>query len=334
VLCFFGSAADPMAREALGTIAADRNCFDDDHACFFGVSLDPADEAEGRVKQRLPGIRFFWDFDSQIGRLYGVLPDDAKAGESGLGVLRAWLILDPTLRVLARFPFEQQSARAVLDYLAQLPPPDRFAGMEVQAPVLPNVFEPEFCQKLVDLYESHGGEESGFMRERDGKTIHGTDPSHKRRKDHIITDQAIIGETQSRIRRRIKPEVRKAHQFEVTRMERYIVACYSSEDGAHFAPHRDNTTKGTAHRRFAVSINLNEDFDGEEVVFPEYGSRRFKMPTGGAVVFSCSLLHVVTKVTRGRRFAFLPFLYDEAAAKVREANNAYLGEGVGQYRTE
>jgi hypothetical protein len=38
-------------------------------------------------------------------------------------------------------------------------------------------------------------------------------------------------------------------------------------------------------------------------------------------------------VTRGRRYAFLPFLYDEAAAKIREANNTYLGEGVGAYRS-
>jgi predicted 2-oxoglutarate/Fe(II)-dependent dioxygenase YbiX len=50
------------------------------------------------------------------------------------------------------------------------------------------------------------------------------------------------------------------------------------------------------------------------------------------VVFSCSLLHAVSKVTRGRRYAFLPFLYDEAAAKVREQNNAHLGEGVGAYK--
>ena len=67
--------------------------------------------------------------------------------------------------------------------------------------------------------------------------------------------------------------------------------------------------------------------------FPEYGPRSFKPPAGGAVVFSCSLLNAVSKVTRGRRYAFLPFLYDEAAAKVREANNAFLGEGVGAYRS-
>jgi predicted 2-oxoglutarate/Fe(II)-dependent dioxygenase YbiX len=115
-------------------------------------------------------------------------------------------------------------------------------------------------------------------------------------------------------------------------MERYIVSCYAEADGGHFAPHRDNTTKGPAHRRFAVSINLNAEFDGGEVSFPEYSPRGLKPPPGGAVVFSCSLLHTVSKVRRGRRYAFLPFLYDEAAAKLREANNAFLGEGVGAYR--
>jgi predicted 2-oxoglutarate/Fe(II)-dependent dioxygenase YbiX len=42
------------------------------------------------------------------------------------------------------------------------------------------------------------------------------------------------------------------------------------------------------------------------------------------VVFCCSLLHEATSVTRGRRFAFLPFLYDEAGARIREANAAKL----------
>ncbi len=50
------------------------------------------------------------------------------------------------------------------------------------------------------------------------------------------------------------------------------------------------------------------------------------------MVFSCSLLHQALPVTAGRRYAFLPFLYDDAAAKLREANNARLGEGVGAYR--
>jgi predicted 2-oxoglutarate/Fe(II)-dependent dioxygenase YbiX len=115
-------------------------------------------------------------------------------------------------------------------------------------------------------------------------------------------------------------------------MERYVVACYAAEDGGHFRAHRDTTTKGTAHRRFAVSINLNSDYDGGTIAFPEYSSNQFKPPVGGALVFSCSLLHEVERVTRGERYAFLPFLYDEAAAEIRLSNNPHLDPEVGEYK--
>jgi hypothetical protein len=48
------------------------------------------------------------------------------------------------------------------------------------------------------------------------------------------------------------------------------------------------------------------------------------------VVSSCSFLHEVSRVTGGRRFAFLPFLYDDAAARVREANIHRIGAAASQ----
>ena len=86
------------------------------------------------------------------------------------------------------------------------------------------------------------------------------------------------------------------------------------------------------HRKFAVSVNLNDDFDGGEVSFPEYGPRSYKAPPGAAVVFSCSLLHAVSTVTRGRRYAFLPFLYDDAAARLREENIKYFADSKANYK--
>ena len=334
VLCFFGSGAAAQTRAALDAVLSRRDFFDDETASFFGVSIDPSDEAEERLADMLPGYRHFLDFDGALSRNYGALP--VEKGEAGkLTFIRQWVILDPTLRVLRVVPFAPDGSDIpdVLDYLDGLPPPGLFAGIQLQAPILflPNVFEPELCRELIGLYERNGGAESGFMREVDGKTVTVTDHRFKRRKDYDIEDEGIIGAIQERFRRRIIPEIFKAHQYRVTRMERYIVACYAAEDGAHFRPHRDNTTKGTAHRRFAVSVNLNDDFSGGEVSFPEYGSQGYKAPAGGAVVFSCSLLHAVSTVERGRRYAFLPFLYDDAAAKIREANNAFLGEGVGTY---
>ncbi|WP_350223842.1 2OG-Fe(II) oxygenase [Rhizobium sp. CNPSo 3490] len=312
--------------------------FDDVKASFFGVTIDSTDETEQRVGDRYPGYRFFLDFDGTISRLYGAIPIDAKPGDRGVPVRQIWIVIDPTMRVLKVLPFAEDGSdiEAVLSLVSALPPINRISGIELHAPIimLPNVFEPELCTRLIGLYERNGGEESGFMREVDGKTVEVKDHGYKRRKDYDIQERDIIAETQGRFIRRIVPEIQKVHQFTVTRMERYIVACYAAEDKAHFRPHRDNTTKGTAHRRFAVSVNLNDDFDGGEVSFPEYGSRSFKAPAGGAVIFSCSLLHAVSMVTRGRRYAFLPFLYDDAAAKIREANNAFLAEGVVSYTAD
>ncbi len=102
-------------------------------------------------------------------------------------------------------------------------------------------------------------------------------------------------------------------------MDRYIVACYDSAIGGHFHRHRDNVNAGAQHRRFAVTINLNNDYDGCDLVFPEFGRRTYRAPHGGAIVFSCGALHQVTPVTRGKRYAFLAFLYGEAdAALARE----------------
>jgi predicted 2-oxoglutarate/Fe(II)-dependent dioxygenase YbiX/peroxiredoxin len=327
VLGFVGSFGDEAGLEAFKAVAAHRDLFDDSHASFFGVSLDGRDEAAGRLKDRLPGLRFFHDFDGAVSRLYGAVPRSYVPGGE-VALRRFWMIVDPTLRVEAVFPLAE--AERCFAHLRKLPPPSRFVGFEVPPPilVLPKVFEPALCRELVGLYEQQGGEESGFMREVEGKTVPVQDHSYKRRRDLTIEDGELKGILQSRIMRRVVPEIAKIFAFRVTRMERYIVGCYAAEDQAHFSPHRDNTTKGTAHRRFAVSINLNEDFEGGEVGFPEYGPRTFKAPPGGAIIFPCALLHAVSKVTAGRRYTFLPFLYDEAAAKLREQNAKYLEGGT------
>jgi predicted 2-oxoglutarate/Fe(II)-dependent dioxygenase YbiX/peroxiredoxin len=334
VLCFYGTAGDALGRDAIEGVLAQRGIFDDQNFSFFGVSLDPKDEAEKRVQESMPGIRYFWDFDGAISRLYGAVPKGSTPG--AVQARRFWVVMDPTLRVLQIIPFtsDHSNATAVISYLQQLPPPARFAGIELQAPILflPNVFEPDFCNHLTGLYEKNGGQESGFVREVGGKTMILNDHAQKRRKDYMITDSQLMQQIQMRIVRRIAPEILKVYSFKATRMERYIVACYAAEDRGHFQPHRDNTTKGTAHRRFAVSINLNDAFEGGEVSFPEYGPRSFKPPPGGAVIFPCALLHAVSPVTSGRRYAFLPFLYDDEAAKIREANNQFLDKSIAAYK--
>jgi predicted 2-oxoglutarate/Fe(II)-dependent dioxygenase YbiX len=65
-------------------------------------------------------------------------------------------------------------------------------------------------------------------------------------------------------------------------------------------------------------INLNADaYEGGDLGFPEFGPEPYRGETGVAVVFPCSLLHEALPMKQGTRFAFLPFFYDEAAARIR-----------------
>src|SRR3546814_11446131 len=129
----------------------------------------------------------------------------------------------------------------------------------MQAPVLvvPRVFEPEFCRHLIGLYDAKGGEESGFVRDDGGRTVLVVDHGHKRRQDYVIEEAPVRSAAQARIRRRLVPEIAKAFQFAVTRMERFIVCCYAARTGGYFRPYRYNTTHATSHMRFSVPPNIN-----------------------------------------------------------------------------
>ena len=336
VLCFYGSASIARSFRAQSHICRYTGLFNDTVAAFFGVSIDPADEAQARVQERVPGFRYFWDFDGVVSRLYGAL-DATTPLDGAIAAYRGFtLVLDPMQRVWAQVRHDAGHDAAIDAIFRALPPPGLHSGAEVPAPVLvlPRIFEPDFCRQLIGLYEGNGGKESGFMRQIDGKTVGIYDDNYKRRSDfafdHLPDFEPVRAAIRARIHARLVPAIHKAFQFQVTRMERYIVACYDAGRLGFFTAHRDNTTSGTAHRRFACTINLNaEDYDGGELRFPEFGPRTYRAPTGGAVVFSCSLLHEATPVTRGRRYAFLPFLYDEAAARIRQTNAAALtGETI------
>jgi peroxiredoxin/predicted 2-oxoglutarate/Fe(II)-dependent dioxygenase YbiX len=323
VLSFLGSMKTPVCARLWDALLLQRNAFDDHNVAFFGVITDPEDERTGRAREALPGIHVLWDFDLELSHRFGATrrgsTDSNQAGYRPFS-----LVLDERLRVVAVAAVGDEPERHVarlMEVLAALPPLD--APTAAVAPLLtvPRVFEPKLCQALIRYYEEHGGGESGFMLEVDGKTVGVHDHRHKRRRDQEVLDQTLRRACMVRIHDRLVPEISRAFQFNATRIERYLVACYDARDRGHFRAHRDNTTPGTAHRRFAVSVVLNTgDFEGGGLTFPEFGRQTHGPPLGGALVFSCSLLHEVRPVTRGQRYAFLPFLYDEAAALGRQAN--------------
>lgn len=319
VLSFLDSLARPDSRAAFEAFLAAASTFDGDRAALLLVTTDREDEPLGEKTGALPGIRLFFDFEREASKLYGVSADETGAPT------RVTYVLDARLRVLLRVPFTESAEAHVARVLAFLARVGAPSPLEVQAPVLlvPRLFEPELCRELVRFHALRGGQASGFMRDQHGRTELVHDVKHKVRRDTSIPEGDLRASLLRRIRERLVPEIQRAFQFTVTRVERHLVACYDAESGAHFRRHRDNTTLATAHRRFAVTVNLNAgEYEGGELAFPEFGPRTYVPPSGAALVFSCSLLHEVKKVTRGARFAYLPFLYDEAAAAIRRANEA------------
>ncbi|PZQ63952.1 MAG: peroxiredoxin [Phenylobacterium zucineum] len=302
---------DAEARQAaLRVSQAGRALLNDSFACAFLVTGDEGVFLAGADAR---GLRWFHDPQGEIARLYDAVDDEGQFQPR-------WVLIDPSLRLIGHWPIVE--TEQVFGVLGRLPAPDDHAGVPLNAPVLivPRVLEPAFCRELIAYYHRTGGEPSGTMHQVDGRTV-GRLSDFKKRRDAQIESEELRAGMRQRLSRRLLPELEKAFQYKATRIERYIVACYDAEEGGYFRPHRDNTTAGTAHRQFAVSINLNaEEFEGGDLRFPEFGGRTYRPPTGGAVVFSCSLLHEATAVTKGTRYATLPFLYDDASAAVRVQN--------------
>lgn len=331
VVSFLGSAGHPLIRAAVEGLPAHRARFEQIDTMFLGVSIDPEDERCARLVRHDPGIEFIWDFDRAVSCLFGAARSGDPAFQPGT------LIIDRGMRVAAVVPFVEQRAGQhisdVVQALDRLPPLLSLGGFP---PILqaPGIFEPEFCRHLIAEFERHGGQDIGILREVDGQTVRVLNDSFKSRRDYEITDPALLAQVHERLRRRLAPAIKQAFQFNATHVERNTIGCYDAASGGHFRPHRDNRNSGTTHRRFAVTINLNaEEYTGGDLRFREFGLQTYRSPTGAATVFSCSLLHEVLPVERGRRYAYLPFMHDEAAAKVYAVNReavraASAGGGV------
>lgn len=337
-LCLFGSAGHAAMAAMLDRLAAQTELFDGESHRLIGVSIDPDDEREDRLPGASAGVRMLLDFDQSVSRAFGALDDASTDGaDDGVAFQPLTVLLDAAMRVLAVHRIDDPDDHPVhlCQFLQGLPSagPPRPAAPQAPVLLLPMVFETELCRRLIAHFDTLGGQPSGLLEDVDGKTALTFDPGRKQRQDALIADETLRTAVQIRVRRRLIPEIRKAFQFEATRMERSVVTRYAAGDFCGL--HRDNAALGTAHRQFAVTIPLNaETYSGGLLRFPEYGPQLYPIPTGCALVHSCSLLHEVTPVREGTRYAFIPVLFNEAAARLHEASAAHLAPGVTPDRRE
>ncbi len=191
------------------------------------------------------------------------------------------------------------------------------------APVLivPNVLSAAECATLIESFETRSpftvrppraGEIDGNYR------IPVYEHNRQDRVDEILKDKQTLEFLDGRLWSRVIPQIKKAFAFDISRREDLHIARYTGERGGNEMGHRDNVSAATAYRRFALSMNLNDNYDGGEVVFREFGDHGYKPQPGSAMIFSSSLLHEVLETTRGVRYTLISHLFNEqSAAPVR-----------------
>lgn len=260
------------------------------------------------------GVPVFVDEEGKVTEAYG-----AAEGAGRIVVLDANLRVLDTVDADRSHPYGPELAAPALDAVSKLPPlePRRITA---QAPVLlvPRVLTPSDCTELVELWGRENEETGVEASEYEGRA-NVRRSELKRRRDHIVQDDRVMKLLVATVGRRVMPEVRRAFSFPATRFEGFKIVRYDAESGGFFRPHRDNLSPATAHRRFALTLNLNEEYEGGELRFAEYGPMTYRPAAGEALLFSCSLLHEVTEVTAGERFALLSFLFGEQDLRRNDA---------------
>ena len=215
------------------------------------------------------------------------------------------IIVDAAGRVAALVP--QPTADAVEAEAVRLYAASPSSIVQARAPVLllERVIEPAMCQTLIEYWQG-GVKLANTVGSNAGNVFN---PDIKRRQDVQVDDPAMFMQLRDCLVRRVMPAMFQAFHARINVIEAPLVGCYEAGSGW-FRRHRDNSSSQNAHRQFALSLNLNagEEYDGGEVRFPEYGRQLYRPAMGEALVFSCSLLHEVQPVTRGRRFGVFAFL--------------------------
>lgn len=287
--------------------------------------------------------RFFARLDAQFGKakykrawqvfVVGGTPEKLAALKTGSGIKHslwadpehkiarvfgvekaAGYVLDTILRVVRRHVHDAPEAlasavvedcQAVAAYRQKNAAPRVVTDM-APALIIPNALSPELCEKCIKAFQT-------------GRTFEGTvgaaekvayRPNSKVRTDYIVSG-ALLDELDEAMARRVFPEIKKIFGLEAAYREIYKVGSYKGEKGGFFKAHRDNFEAELGYRRIAMTINLNDDYEGGGLKFPEYGEDVYRPVTGGAVAFSCATLHEAKPVTAGERLILVCFFHGE-----------------------
>ncbi len=266
----------------------------------------------------------------RLGISFPVLGDPGGFAFAAYGLHKRGMVVTPTqMRSVVISPYRQirrywdiemknQHAENAETLIKQAKLAEETSWAAPHPPVLitPQVFSSEECVDLISAFKTNGALQilpPKPTTNPDGVKIPVYEYDRQDRIDHLITDPKLLAFIDERLKQRVYPAIRRAFAFAVTRRENLQIARYAGARSGVEIGHRDNVSAMT-HRRFALSVSLNDDYEGGSIAFREYSDKGYRLPAGTALIFSSSLLHEVAETTQGVRYNLLSHFYNDASA--------------------
>lgn len=255
-----------------------------------------------------PLVPLLTDATGDVFTAYGM--DDAARSSNGQAPNTIALLLTANMKIayMSALPMNMQRIQDTLQRMALARPP---IPLSAHPPILlvPVALSAADCADLVQLWhrldQQHGAVGHSDVDPKCISFLH----EYGKVKQYLIDEPRLQQALDAKLSRRLMPEISKAFDTRAPQREAWALSCYDANDGGMLHPHRDCASAETQHRRFTVTVALNDTYHGGALRFREYGEQTYNLPVGAAAVFSAALLHEVLPVTAGRRFALVTHLY-------------------------
>ena len=145
-------------------------------------------------------------------------------------------------------------------------------------------------------------------------------------RSHVHPNIELAKRIDNKLSRAVLPELRKIFYFDAKYREDYKICLYDSITSGRFHSHRD-TPLPHQHRKYAMSLLLNDDYEGGELYLPEYNIK-IKPKANTAIIFPGISAHQVLKVTKGSRMAVITFFSSDLKERYKMKSHFFDEKNV------
>ena len=207
-------------------------------------------------------------------------------------------LLTPNRKIYNKYELE-----SVGDFNTQLIEQNKYSNHNIPYLLIENVLSEELLSKIQLYYD-----DNNLKRQ--------THNTSSKNRHHVHPNKQLEIDLDNKLSRSLFPEIKKIFNFDVNYRELYKICSYDAETDGRFHAHRD-TPSPFQHRRYAMSLFLNDDYEGGEFELPEYNFK-IKPKSNCAIIFPGICSHKVNQVTNGSRRVIITFFCSEIEGKTKD----------------